>query len=93
MKKKNEMIIETFSSKYKAKWRIDDRGGRDFLIFVKIYQYQPKNKIFKWKYLFKTALWANDIEAFGSFEETIRNEIKDFTTYKLNCAVIRAKIF
>ena len=87
------MIFETFSNKFKVKYKIDDRGGRDFLIFVKIYQYQPKNKVFKWKYLFKTALWANDIKVFGSFEGAIRNEIKDFTTYKLNCAINRAKFF
>jgi hypothetical protein len=87
------IIFETFSNIFKVKYKIDDRGGKDFLIFVKIYQYQPKKKIFKWKYLFKTSLWASDIEAFGSFEGAIRNEIKDFATYKLNYSIIRAKYF
>lgn len=90
---KKKMILETFGNKFKVKYKIDDRGGKDFLIFVKVYQYQPEKKIFKWKYLFRPVLWASEIEALGSFETAIRNEIKDFADYKLNLAVIRAKYY
>lgn len=86
------MIIETFSSKYKAKWRIDDRGGKDFLIKIKFFKYNPSAKFFKWRFFFRTISWASEVEEYGNFETMLWSELRGYADYELAKARVYAKL-